>query len=954
MQVIISKLKQEKKLKDKIIVHGARAHNLKNINVEIPRDQLVVITGLSGSGKSSLAFDTIYMEGQRRYVESLSSYARQFLGNLEKPDVDWIENLSPSISIDQRSATQNPRSTVGTITEIYDYLRLLFARIGHPHCPSCAKELVRQTSEEITQAILRDFAKNEFGKVNLIFMAPVVKNQQGEHKYILNKLRMQKVSQVRIDGTFIDILEAVLLNLAKKKEHTIEAVFGQIVTEKNEAIDEAKLAKLVEKTLEQGEGNLVVRDMLTDQEKKYSKLFTCAKCGTILEELHPRIFSFNSPYGACPVCQGLGVKLEIDPKLVLPNPRLTLAEGAIRPWARITSRSNYYNKSLQEISQKYHFSLDVPVGELPPKIRHLVLYGDKTASPAGEFEGVIPNFERRYAETDSSYLKQEIEKYMIERICPSCKGQRLRAEVLNIVVDNKNIVDVTSMNINKLSDYFEALRQSEHLKDFEKMIASQIIKVVSERLKYLNDVGLGYLTLDRNASTLAGGEAQRIRLATQLGTGLMGVVYVLDEPSIGLHPRDHHKLLKTLRVLKDLGNTVIVVEHDQTTIEAADWVVDIGPGAGDHGGELVAEGTLEEIKKSAKSLTGQYLSGKKQIVVPAKRRVQTEEQLIIKGAEEFNLKNINVAIPLNNFVVVSGVSGSGKSTLVLDILAKDLARTLHHAKEAPGKHKTISGVKYLDKVISVDQSPIGRTPRSNPATYTWLFSPIRELFAATPEALAIKYDPSKFSFNLRGGRCETCRGDGVLKIEMHFLPDVYVSCPECKGKRYNKEILEVTWKDKTISDILDMSVEEALTFFAGEAQIIDKLKVLEAVGLGYMHLGQPATTLSGGEAQRIKLATELSRHDTGRTLYILDEPTSGLHFEDINRLLSVLQALVDKGNTVLVIEHNLDVIKCADWVIDMGPEGGDKGGEVVAAGTPETIVKTKDSFTGQFLKEILK
>lgn len=941
-------------MKDKIIVHGARAHNLKNINVEIPRDQLVVITGLSGSGKSSLAFDTIYMEGQRRYVESLSSYARQFLGNLEKPDVDWIENLSPSISIDQRSATQNPRSTVGTITEIYDYLRLLFARIGHPHCPSCAKELVRQTSEEITQAILRDFAKNEFGKVNLIFMAPVVKNQQGEHKYILNKLRMQKVSQVRIDGTFIDILEAVLLNLAKKKEHTIEAVFGQIVTEKNEAIDEAKLAKLVEKTLEQGEGNLVVRDMLTDQEKKYSKLFTCAKCGTILEELHPRIFSFNSPYGACPVCQGLGVKLEIDPKLVLPNPRLTLAEGAIRPWARITSRSNYYNKSLQEISQKYHFSLDVPVGELPPKIRHLVLYGDKTASPAGEFEGVIPNFERRYAETDSSYLKQEIEKYMIERICPSCKGQRLRAEVLNIVVDNKNIVDVTSMNINKLSDYFEALRQSEHLKDFEKMIASQIIKVVSERLKYLNDVGLGYLTLDRNASTLAGGEAQRIRLATQLGTGLMGVVYVLDEPSIGLHPRDHHKLLKTLRVLKDLGNTVIVVEHDQTTIEAADWVVDIGPGAGDHGGELVAEGTLEEIKKSAKSLTGQYLSGKKQIVVPAKRRVQTEEQLIIKGAEEFNLKNINVAIPLNNFVVVSGVSGSGKSTLVLDILAKDLARTLHHAKEAPGKHKTISGVKYLDKVISVDQSPIGRTPRSNPATYTWLFSPIRELFAATPEALAIKYDPSKFSFNLRGGRCETCRGDGVLKIEMHFLPDVYVSCPECKGKRYNKEILEVTWKDKTISDILDMSVEEALTFFAGEAQIIDKLKVLEAVGLGYMHLGQPATTLSGGEAQRIKLATELSRHDTGRTLYILDEPTTGLHFEDINRLLSVLQALVDKGNTVLVIEHNLDVIKCADWVIDMGPEGGDKGGEVVAAGTPETIVKTKDSFTGQFLKEILK
>lgn len=938
--------------RNKIIVHGARAHNLKNINVEIPRDQLVVITGLSGSGKSSLAFDTIYMEGQRRYVESLSSYARQFLGNLEKPDVDWIENLSPSISIDQRSATQNPRSTVGTITEIYDYLRLLFARVGHPHCPHCAKELVRQTSEEITQAVIKDFSQNEFNRVNLIFMAPVIKNQQGEHKYILNKLRMQKVSQVRIDGTFVDILEAVLLNLAKKKEHTIEAVFGQIITEKKESIDEAKLIKIIEKTLEQGEGNLVVRDMLTDKEKKYSKLFTCAKCGTILEELQPRIFSFNSPYGACPVCQGLGIKLEIDPKLVLPNPRLTLAEGAIRPWARITSRSNYYNKSLQEISQKYHFSLDVPVGELPPKIRHLVLYGD--LKNGGTFEGVIPNFERRYSETDSAYLKQEIEKYMVERICPSCNGQRLRAEVLNITVDNKNIVDVTSMNINKLSEYFESLKQSDHLKDFEKLIASQIIKVVSERLKYLNDVGLGYLTLDRNASTLAGGEAQRIRLATQLGTGLMGVVYVLDEPSIGLHPRDHHKLLKTLHVLKDLGNTVIVVEHDQTTIEAADWVVDIGPGAGDHGGELVAEGTLEEIKKSTKSLTGQYLSGKKKIAVPAKRRVQTDEQLVIKGAEEFNLKNIDVTIPLNNFVVVSGVSGSGKSTLVLDILAKDLTRTLHHAKEAPGKHKAISGIKYLDKVISVDQSPIGRTPRSNPATYTGLFSPIRELFAGTPEALSRKYDPSKFSFNLRGGRCETCRGDGVLKIEMHFLPDVYVNCPECKGKRYNKEILEITWKDKTIADILDMSVEEALAFFVGEAQIIDKLKVLEAVGLGYMHLGQPATTLSGGEAQRIKLATELSRHDTGRTLYILDEPTTGLHFEDINRLLSVLQALVDKGNTVLVIEHNLDVIKCADWVIDMGPEGGDKGGEIVVAGTPEKVAKNKDSYTGQFLKEVLK
>ena len=935
--------------RDKIVIHGARAHNLKNVTVSIPRDELVVITGLSGSGKSSLAFDTLYMEGQRRYVESLSSYARQFLGNLEKPDVDWIENLSPSISIDQRSATQNPRSTVGTITEIYDYLRLLFSRIGHPHCPQCSKELVRQLPTEIIASIDKDFGFSTL-KSNLLIFAPVVKKQAGEHKYILNKLRAQKVTQVRIDGILMDLVEALLLTLEKSKLHTIEAVVGQVVP--NEELDIAKFEKTIEKALEMGEGQILVQEIASGEEKKYSKLFTCAKCGTILEELQPRIFSFNSPYGACPACQGLGVKMEIDPKLVIPNPRLTLSEGAIRPWARITSRANWHNKALQDLSTKYKFSLDDAVEDLPKKIVNIIMYGDLASG--GEFEGVIPNFEARYNETDSDYLKKEIEKYMVEKICPACHGQRLRAEVLNITLDGKNIVDVTSMNIEKLLEYFKELSESKNLQDFEQIIAGQIIKEVRERLQYLCDVGLGYLTLDRSASTLAGGEAQRIRLATQLGTGLMGVVYVLDEPSIGLHPRDHDKMLKTINTLKTLGNTVVVVEHDQATIEAADWVIDMGPGAGDHGGVVCAEGTIEDIKNNPNSPTGLYLSGKKEIAIPKKRRPQTNEQIVIKGASEFNLKNVEVAIPLNNFVVVTGVSGSGKSTLILDILAKDLARQLHHAKEPVGKHKSIAGVKFLDKVISIDQSPIGRTPRSNTATYTNLFMPIRELFANTPESITRKYDAAKFSFNLRGGRCENCRGDGALKIEMHFLPDVYMPCPECKGKRYNKEILEITWHDKTIADVLAMSVEEALTFFAGETEIIEKLKVLEAVGLGYMHLGQPATLLSGGEAQRIKLASELSRHDTGKTLYILDEPTTGLHFEDINRLLAVLQALVDKGNTVVVIEHNLDVMKSADWIIDMGPEGGDKGGQLVGAGTPEQIAKIKESYTGRYLKDVLK
>ncbi len=931
--------------RDKIIIHGAREHNLKNINLEIPRDKIVIITGLSGSGKSSLAFDTIYAEGQRRYVESLSTYARQFFGNLEKPDIDWIENLSPSISIDQRSASQNPRSTVGTVTEIYDYLRILFARIGHPHCATCGKLLSRQTAEEIAQDIIGQFKAAK--KINLLFLAPQVRMQKGEHKYLLARLKEQKIAQVRIDGILMDVLEAQLLALDKNKLHTIEALIDQKLQIQN--FDE--ILKAVNKTLRFGQNNLIIKDLITDNDKKYSKDFYCQKCQNALEEMHPRLFSFNSPQGACQVCQGLGRKYEIDPQLVLPNPRLTLAEGAIRPWSRITSQTSWYNKVLSDIANKYKFSLDTPVGELSRRAKQIILYGDK--SLGGEFEGVIPNLERRHRETDSDYLKSEIEKYMVERTCPACKGNRLRPEILSITIDEKNIVQITQMNIEALYEYFKMLPENKNLMANEKVIANQISTSIVERLGFLLDVGLGYLTLDRNASTLAGGEAQRIRLATQLGTGLMGVIYVLDEPSIGLHPKDHHKLLKTFDVLKELGNTVIVVEHDKSTIQKGDWIIDIGPGAGDHGGEVVAEGTLEQIKKNPASLTGKYLSGKKNIEIPAKRRKNYRENLIIRGASEFNLKNLEVTIPLNNFICVTGVSGSGKSTLILEILAKVLAQKLHRAKEEPGKYKAIAGIKNLDKVISVDQSPIGRTPRSNPATYTNLFMPIRELFAATPEAMSKNFDASKFSFNLKGGRCETCRGDGVLRIEMHFLPDVYVTCPECKGKRYNKEILEITFREKNIADILEMTVEEAMEFFRDHAEVYNKLSVLESVGLGYMHLGQPATTLSGGEAQRIKLATELSRHDTGRTLYILDEPTTGLHFEDIKRLLSVLQKLVDKGNTVVVIEHNLDVIKSADWIIDMGPEGGDKGGEIVATGTPEEIIKNKNSYTGQYLKKEL-
>ncbi len=821
-----------------IRVVGARVHNLKNVSIDIPRGKLIVFTGLSGSGKSSLAFDTIYAEGQRRYMESLSSYARQFLGNIDKPDVDYIEGLSPAIAIDQKSAARSPRSTVGTMSEVYDYLRLLFARLGEPTCPTCGK--------------------------------------------------------------------------AVRKERIVV----------QEPIGEGK-TKPVEK-----------------------ELYTCYNCDLTLPEIHLGSFSFNSPEGACPDCQGLGVRLVIEPDLVLPNPRLTLAEGAIRPWARTTAQSAWYTRALEDLAKHQKFSVDSPVAKLSAAQKQALLYGDKD----GGFEGVIPNLERRYRETDSDYLKREIEKYMVRQTCPTCHGQRLRPEVLGIRVAGKNIVDIVKLTIVEAQAFFA--KDLPVPAGMEK-IAVPIMRELRRRLTYLEEVGLGYLTLDRNADTLAGGEAQRIRLATQLGSQLAGVVYILDEPSIGLHPRDQQRLIRVLRALRDLGNTVLVVEHDEQTIRSADWVVDVGPGAGEHGGLIIGSGTPEEIIANPNSLTGQYLSGARSISVPAKRRKPTEAKLTIRGAEAFNLKNIDVEIPLGLFVCVTGVSGSGKSTLVDDILAKALARRFYRAKAEPGAHKGIDGIEHIDKVIAIDQSPIGRTPRSNPATYVNFFTPIRDLFAAQPAAKAKKIQAGHFSFNVRGGRCERCRGEGSIKVEMHFLPDVYVSCVDCEGQRYKADILSVLYKDQSIADVLNMTVEEAKQFFADQPQIISRLQVLDAVGLGYLKLGQPATTLSGGEAQRVKLATELARTSTGKTLYILDEPTTGLHFEDIRRLLTVLQALVDKGNTVLVIEHNSDVIKSADWVIDLGPDGGSAGGYLVGQGTPEQIVRAAKSETGRYLLEAM-
>ena len=940
-------------MQEKIVIRGARVHNLKNINLDIPRNKLVVITGLSGSGKSSLAFDTIYAEGQRRYVESLSAYARQFLGLMDKPDVDKIEGLSPAISIDQKSASHNPRSTVGTVTEIYDYLRLLYARVGVPHCPVCGKKIIGQS---VTQMVDQISAWPEGTK--FVILAPLVKDMKGEHKHLLEEAKKSGYQRVRFDGTVMDLNEALQLHVDKKKKHTIDVVVDRIVLDRS---DRARLADSLETALDLGNDSVIIQKD-GGEEMLLSSNFACPEGHMNLPELNPRNFSFNSPHGACPDCTGLGTRLEIDHELVIPNPKLTLAEGAIRPWSKTTSRLSWYSRVLEAVTKEYGFSVHVPVRDLPKKALDAILYGTgerkidvQDESGYGRhttFDGVIPNLERKYKETESDYMRSEIEQYMRVSKCPTCKGQRLRPEFLAVHIDDKSIVDVANYSIDDAVVFFESLPKKFSEKDMK--IAHQIFKEIAARLSFLLDVGLNYLTLDRSADTLSGGEAQRIRLATQIGSGLTGVLYILDEPSIGLHQRDNARLLKTLKNLRDLGNTVIVVEHDEETIWESDWVVDIGPGAGKHGGEVVAEGTPAQIAKDKQSLTGKYLSGQESVAVPQARKKGNSKTLKIVGATENNLKNIDVEIPLSKFVCLTGVSGSGKSTLLNEILAKALSAYFYNAKESPGEHKKILGIDNIDKVINIDQSPIGRTPRSNPATYTGVFTYIRDLFAAVPEARMRGYKAGRFSFNVKGGRCEVCGGDGVIKIEMHFLPDVYVACEECKGKRYNKEALDIHYKGKNISDVLEMTVDEAHVFFRAVPLIARKLETLSLVGLGYMHLGQQATTLSGGEAQRIKLSSELSRASTGRTLYILDEPTTGLHFDDVKRLLRVLSRLVEKGNTVLVIEHNLDVIKSADWVIDLGPEGGNKGGEVVAVGTPEEVARVKRSYTGQYLARVLK
>ncbi len=924
---------------DVIRVRGARAHNLKNVSVDIPKNALVVVTGLSGSGKSSLAFDTIYAEGQRRYMESLSSYARQFLELQDKPDVDEISGLSPTIAIDQKTVSSNPRSTVGTITEIYDFFRLLFARVGKVHCPQCGKPVSEQTPRQIVDRI-NALAKDQ----GLLLLAPIVKEEKGEQKKAIEAMFRAGYREARVDGSLYTIEELTKQRLDRDKRHTIEAVIARI-QEKNPAYDEKQMLALVGKALEMGDGFLNVYLQKKDEDLLMSRRLACADCGISLPEIEPRIFSFNSPHGACPGCTGLGVKLTAEPELVIPNDKLTLAQGAIKPWTRIAGSGTGMMKELQTLADRLKFSLDVPVSELPKKALEAVLHGD------AEFQGVIPHLEKKHLETDSEYMRKEIEEYMRTVTCPVCKGQRLRKEALGVKVVGKNISEFVGMSIEELSDTFKKI----DLPPFDRKIADQIVKEVSLRLFHLLEVGLGYLTLDRSVTTLSGGEGQRVRLATQLGTSLSGVIYILDEPSIGLHPRDNDKLIEAIKSIRDVGNSVIVVEHDEAMIEAADYVFDMGPGAGEFGGEITAEGTPSDIKKNKDSLTGQYLSGKQKIVAPKEPRKGSGKTIQILGATAFNLKNVDVKIPLGKLVAVTGVSGSGKSSLVIDILARALEKKFYRAKEEPGEHKSIKGIEHIDKIITIDQSPIGRTPRSNPATYTGVFTAIRDLFTEVPEAKMKGYDAGKFSFNVKGGgRCETCAGEGYQRIEMQFLPDVFVECPECKGARYNHEALEIHIKDKTIADVLNMTVEEARRFFSDVPAIFDKLDVLHDVGLGYLKLGQPATNLSGGEAQRVKLATELSRRATGKTLYILDEPTTGLHFEDIKRLLGVLDQLVEKGNTVVTIEHNLDVIKCSDWVIDMGPEGGDKGGKLVAEGTPKAIVKIKNSLTGQYLKNVVK
>ena len=940
-------------MQKEIFIKGARENNLKNIDVTIPRDKLVVLTGLSGSGKSSLAFDTIYAEGQRRYVESLSSYARMFLGQMDKPDVDYIDGLSPAISIDQKTTSKNPRSTVGTVTEIYDYLRLLWARVGTPHCPKCGKEIRQQTVDQIIDQIM---ALPEGTRIQI--MAPVVRGRKGEHTKIFDDARRSGYVRVRVDGNLYELSEEIALE--KNKKHQIDIVVDRLIVRSDIA---QRLTDSVETASSLSGGIVTVNLLREERDISFSQNYACDDCGISIEELSPRMFSFNNPYGACPACTGLGVQLKADPALIVPDESLSILDGAITAPGWQSIRSDGISRMYFEaLSKKYQFSLRTPYGELPDKVKHIILYGTNGETlelaydqPRGKgvlyqpFEGIVNNLERRFEETQSEASKKEIEEYMGECPCPVCHGQRLRSEALAVTVGGKSIYQATELPVDKALAFFEGLT----LTETQLMIAAQILKEIRSRLGFLQSVGLSYLTLSRSSGTLSGGESQRIRLATQIGSSLMGVLYILDEPSIGLHQRDNDKLLATLRRLRDLGNTLIVVEHDEDTMRAADYLIDIGPGAGSHGGHVVAAGTPEEVMAHPDSLTGQYLSGKKKIEIPARRREGSGKWLTVRGARENNLKNIDVSVPLGTFTCVTGVSGSGKSSLVNEILYKKLGVELNRMKAHPGKHDRIDGMEYLDKVIAIDQSPIGRTPRSNPATYTNLFNDIRNLFAATQEAKARGYGPGRFSFNTRGGRCEACAGDGMLKIEMHFLADVYVPCEVCRGKRYNRETLEVRYKGKNIADVLDMTAEEALGFFRAVPKIADKLQTLCDVGLGYVKLGQSSTTLSGGEAQRVKLATELSRRATGRTIYILDEPTTGLHADDVKKLLEVLQRLVESGNTVLVIEHNLDVIKCADYLIDLGPEGGAGGGEVVAVGTPEQVAKEPRSYTGHYLKRIL-
>ncbi len=956
-----------KKLHDTISIKGARVHNLKNVSIDLPKNNFIVVTGLSGSGKSSLAFDTIHAEGQRRYMESMSSYARQFMELQDKPDVDEITGLSPTIAIDQKTTSHNPRSTVGTVTEVYDFLRLLYARAGRAHCVECGAPVIEQTAREIAEKILALTSKS-----TILLMAPVVRNQKGEHKVALQSVNNAGYRQVRFDGTLVDLEELLHARIDKTIEHTIDVVVQTLP--KDGTTTSETMLEFVKQALDFGNGLVLTLDEKTSEEKLFSQSLFCASCNISLPTLEPRLFSFNSPHGACPACTGLGTKLVLEPELVIPNKKLTIAQGAIKPWTRIAGNQTTHLKKLEEVGVKHGFTINQPVGEFSPKAVKALFEGD------GEFEGILAMLEAKHKETDSEYVQKEIEAYMRVLTCPDCNGKRLRKESLAVTVVEKSVADLVFLPLDEVLVFFQGLGKgtgkakdsaafkgskiaklkgekkpdANGFNEQERLVVDQVTGEIRRRLQNLMDVGLDYLTLDRSAMSLSGGEAQRVRLAAQLGSELSGVIYILDEPSIGLHPRDNDKLIHTIKRLRDLGNTVLVVEHDDAIMKAADWIVDVGPGAGEYGGHIIAQGTLAQIKKDKDSVTGQYLSGKMSLEKPKVRRKGNGKAVTVRGATAFNLKNVDVRFPLGQLVCVAGVSGSGKSTLVLDILGRALSAHFFGAKDPVAEHKKIEGMEHLDKVVSVDQSPIGRTPRSNPATYTGVFTAIRDLFTEIPEAKMRGFDAGKFSFNVKGGgRCEPCGGDGYIQISMQFLPDVYVECHECHGKRYNSEALEIHYRGKTIADILDMTVEEARRFFVDQPAIYEKLSVLHEVGLGYVRLGQPATTLSGGEAQRVKLSTELSRRATGRTLYILDEPTTGLHFDDIKRLMVVLNALVDKGNTVLVIEHNLDVIKLADWVIDMGPEGGLRGGVLVGEGTPETIAKNKKSWTGKYLKEAM-